>query len=122
MVAFALDRLLDCSEALEHRLGPLLDASDGGDAKVVRNYLRMIQEEAFRCKEITQKLLDFSRTGGKRERTDLNRLMSDVLDMARHLPNCKGKGIMFRPDAAVAAHSPERHRNCTQSWLALRQR
>ena len=37
-------------------LGPLLDAHEGGDAKVVRNYLRMIQEEAFRCKDITEKL------------------------------------------------------------------
>ena len=50
-----------CSEALENRLGTLLGAADGADAKVVRNYLRMIQEEAFRCKSITEKLLDFSR-------------------------------------------------------------
>ena len=42
------------------------------DAKVFRNYLRMIQEEAFRCKRITEKLLDFSRCADiQRERTDL---------------------------------------------------
>ena len=33
------------------------------DAETIAKYLRMIQQEAFRCKEITQKLLDFSRTG-----------------------------------------------------------
>src|SRR5207248_9958730 len=46
-----------CSEALEHRLGPILRNGEGADTKVVRNYLRMIQEEAFRCKSITEKLL-----------------------------------------------------------------
>lgn len=91
-----------CAEALDRRVQELLPHA-AKDSETISKYLRMIQEEAFRCKEITQKLLDFSRTGGKRERTDLNRLMSDVLDMARHLPNCKGKGILFRPDAPVAA-------------------
>jgi signal transduction histidine kinase len=91
-----------CAEALDRRVRDLLPAG-GQESETVSKYLRMIQEEAFRCKEITAKLLDFSRTGGKRERADLSRLMSDVLDMARHLPNCKGKGIHYRPDAPVWA-------------------
>jgi two-component system NtrC family sensor kinase len=91
-----------CAEALDRRVRDLLPHATQ-DSEAVSKYLRMIQEEAFRCKEITQKLLDFSRTGGKRERADLNRLVSDVLDMARHLPNCKGKGIGFHADTAVAA-------------------
>ena len=46
----------------------------------------MIQEEAFRCKEITQRLLEFSRGGeGQREPTDLGELIQSVLDMVQHL-------------------------------------
>jgi two-component system, NtrC family, sensor kinase len=94
-----------CSEALENRLGPMLDASDGGDAKVVRNYLRMIQEEAFRCKNITEKLLDFSRCADiQRERTDLGGLIQGVVEMIRHMGKYRGKHIVFQPREAVVAH------------------
>jgi signal transduction histidine kinase len=95
-----------CSEALEHRLGPILDElSDGPDAKVVRNYLRMIQEEAFRCKSITEKLLDFSRCAEiQRERTDLAGLIQGVVEMIRHMGKYRGKQIVFQPKEAVMAH------------------
>ncbi len=56
----------------------------------------MIQEEAFRCKTITERLLEFSRTGEKkREPTDLRDLVQAVLDVTQHLPNHKGKHITF---------------------------
>src|SRR5947207_3455975 len=42
-----------CAEALENRLAAWFDAGASSDANVVRNYLRMLQEEAFRCKRIT---------------------------------------------------------------------
>ena len=95
-----------CSEALEHRLGPILDRlGDGPDAKVVRNYLRMIQEEAFRCKSITEKLLDFSRCAEiQRERTDLAGLIQGVVEMIRHMGKYRGKQIVFQPKEAVMAH------------------
>jgi signal transduction histidine kinase len=59
-----------CSEALEARLGELIRhlrtprASEEHD--IFRKYLKMIQEEAFRCKTITERLLEFSRTGERR--------------------------------------------------------
>jgi HAMP domain-containing protein len=78
-----------CSEALEKRLMYILNgpgarigtgrlvlplppqsASDDDrdkDREVISKYLKMIQEEAFRCKAITQRLLEFSR-GGQRSR------------------------------------------------------
>ena len=57
----------------------------------------MIQEEAFRCKEITQRLLEFSRGGERRrEPTDLAELIQGVLDMVQHLQNCKGKQHRLR--------------------------
>ena len=99
-----LASILFCSEALERRLAEAVAAAPPADAEVLTRYLKMIQQEALRCKDITQKLLDFSRTGErKREATDLGGLVRGVLEVARHLPNCRGKGITFNPDAYVVA-------------------
>jgi signal transduction histidine kinase len=86
-----------CSEALESRLKEsLTQAPDQSDT--IRKYLHMIQEEAFRCKAITQRLLEFSRGGERRrEPTDLAELIQSVLDMVQHLQNVKGKQIAFEP-------------------------
>ena len=98
-----------CSEALEARLGEILDslhASGRGqkDLDVFAKYLKMIQEEAFRCKNITERLLEFSRGGErKRERTDLTQLIQSVIDIAEHLQNSKGKEILFKATAPVFA-------------------
>jgi two-component system NtrC family sensor kinase len=99
-----------CSEALERRLTEVLNACGqqtgavGEDIEVVRKYLRLIQQEAFRCKEITQRLLEFSRGGERRrEPTDLGELIQGVLDMAKHLPNCKAKKLVFTPPPRLVA-------------------
>jgi signal transduction histidine kinase len=90
-----------CSEALEARLESLMrllptSAQRGDDLEVFLRYLKMIQEEAFRCKTITEKLLDFSRNGERRrEPTDLGQLIQSVLDITQHLQNSKGKQIVF---------------------------
>lgn len=94
-----------CSEALENRLGGLVGGSEDPDHQVVANYLKMIQEEAFRCKNITEKLLDFARCNDiKRERTDLVGLVQGVVDMLRHIGKYRGKTIQFQPKEAVLAH------------------
>src|SRR5947209_4975907 len=50
-----------CAEALESRLGEgAFDASP--EVEDLREYLSLIRSEAFRCKSITNGLLDFSRT------------------------------------------------------------
>jgi signal transduction histidine kinase len=106
-----LASILFCSEALERRLQDVLAAltADAGDAspedrEVLMRYLKMIQQEALRCKDITQKLLDFSRSGErKREPTDLATLVRGVLEVARHLPNCRAKNITFEPTGYVVA-------------------
>lgn len=90
-----------CSEALESRLADLLQNHHDADRErdehtVFHKYLKMIQQEAFRCKNITERLLEFSRTGEpKRESTDLRGLVQAVLDITQHLPNHKGKKILF---------------------------
>lgn len=106
-----LASILFCSEALERRLQDVLSAmaavasgASPADAEVLTRYLKMIQQEALRCKDITQKLLDFSRTGErKRESTDLAGLVRGVLEVARHLPNCRGKNITFEPTGYIVA-------------------
>jgi len=88
-----------CAESLEGRLADVLDSEDQRHA-IVRQYLRMIQDEAFRCKEITEKLLDFSRMGHvKRQATDLGELVQGVIDMLSHLGKYHDKHLLLEPGA-----------------------
>jgi two-component system NtrC family sensor kinase len=92
-----------CSEALESRMSSILAANPPGH-EVISKYLKMIQDEAFRCKAITQRLLEFSRTGERRrESVDLAELIQSVLDMVQHLQNYKSKQIIFDPVHTVFA-------------------
>lgn len=94
-----------CSEALEKRIEPHLGTNADADSKVVRDYLRMIQEEAFRCKRITERLLDFSRCGEiQRQQTDLVELIRDVVEMVQHMGKYRGKQIVFAPRETVYAY------------------
>jgi signal transduction histidine kinase len=115
-----------CSEALERRLFPKdsgvrkkeeprrgaglssSSAANPSNEDTVRNYLKMIQDEAFRCKNITQKLLEFSRVGERqKQQTDLEELVRSVIDMVKHHQSYKDKQIVFdmrqRPRAQVNA-------------------
>ena len=92
-----------CSEALQTRLSEYL-ARNPHETDVIQKYLRMIQQEAFRCKGITSRLLEFSRVGERRrEPTDLAELVQSVLEIAQHLQSCRGKRIIFQPYSRVVA-------------------
>jgi len=91
------------AESLESRVRELLDEDDPQHA-VIANYLQMIQSEAFRCKEITEKLLDFSRAGqGGRRNTELGELTRGVIDMVSHLGKYHRKHIEFEPAEPIVA-------------------
>jgi two-component system, NtrC family, sensor kinase len=91
-----------CAESLEGRFDEILAARPADEDRVVRQYLRMIQDEAFRCKGITERLLDFSRLGDvKRQATDLRELVENVVEMLRHLGSYQGKHLELAPGAAV---------------------
>ena len=97
-----------CGEALEQRLKDLfhgqLNGAEDQEREIVTKYLKMIQEEAFRCKSITERLLAFSRgSERKREQTDMGELIQSVLDMVQHMPNCKGKELIFNPIEKITA-------------------
>ena len=88
-----------CSESLEGRLNELLDEIDPSrseDIQVARDYLQMIQREAFRCKQITEKLLDFARMGDShRHSTDLRELTAGVIEMVQHLGKYQDKNLVL---------------------------
>ncbi|MEY4394116.1 MAG: ATP-binding protein [Gemmataceae bacterium] len=100
-----------CSEALESRLKDLRGVAqkltreqEPGVLEDFAKYLKLIQDEAFRCKNITEKLLDFSRTGEKkREPVNLSKLVHAVLDVTKHLQNSKGKTIQIAEEAPIQA-------------------
>ena len=96
-----------CSESLEGRLAELwnhVGESHSAERNVVRNYLEMIQKEAFRCKQITEKLLDFSRMGDpERQNTDLHELVAGVIEMIRHLGKYQNKNVVLRETGPVIA-------------------
>jgi two-component system NtrC family sensor kinase len=94
-----------CAESLEGRICELLaPAAEGDERQVIANYLEMIQNEAFRCKEITERLLDFSRMGNtRRQHTELGDLVQGVVDMVGHLGRYQRKHIEFPRAAPVVA-------------------
>jgi len=81
-----------CAESLESRLET--PPAGESDMQVMRRYLELIQQEAFRCKGITEKLLDFSRLGEvRRQPTAILALVTDVADMLRHVGRFNGRTI-----------------------------
>ena len=111
------------AEALESRLHRILhpvesqnertpeESAPGFDLDTLRTYLRRIQDEAFRCKGITERLLDFSRLGTeqRKQSIDMNEIVGDVVDMVRHLGQFRTQKIEFqpRPMPMIAWASPQ---------------
>ncbi|MFO0014114.1 MAG: ATP-binding protein [Planctomycetota bacterium] len=85
--------------------------SAGVDVATLRTYLRRIQDEAFRCKGITERLLDFSRLGNiqRKQAINMSEIVSDVVDMVRHLSAYRRQRIDFRPpsEPMMAWASPQ---------------
>jgi signal transduction histidine kinase len=66
----------------------------------VQHALAIICDEAFRCKEITQKLLTLSRPGSEsRQSVDVRLLVTTVVDSLRDLPRCKEHEITVHDHA-----------------------
>lgn len=86
-----------CSESLESRLSEIFDEAEiakSDNVQVVHDYLQMIQREAFRCKQITEKLLDFARLGdSQRHHVDLRDLVEGVIGMVQHLGKYQDKKL-----------------------------
>ena len=106
-----LQSIAGCAESLEERLDELIQEDDelpdedhNPEISVLRKYLRMIQDEAFRCKGITSKLLDFARMGDcEKHAADLTKIVETVVDMLGHLGEYKAKKIDFEAAGPVIA-------------------
>ncbi len=99
------------AEALESRLHDVLHGSDdvrsltAEEAEALRKNLSRIQDEAFRCKGITERLLDFSRLGSVTVApTDIGVLVEDVVSMVGTLGQYRCKSIRVDcPETVVAS-------------------
>ena len=100
-----------CAESLQERVQEIFQRDDAlsddqhdPEVTILRDYLRMIQDEAFRCKQITERLLDFSRMGDlEKHDTDLVQLVRDVIEIVSHVGSYKQKKIEFATDDVVLA-------------------
>lgn len=116
------------AEALESRLHEVLHPTDGVDItefddkqiEILRKYLARIQEEAFRCKGITERLLDFSRLGEShaRQPTDVNESVQDVVELVKHLGQYRNKRIQYiGQEGLIAEVSPTELKQVTLNLL-----
>ncbi|MDG2223045.1 MAG: ATP-binding protein [Rubripirellula sp.] len=72
--------------------------------EVLTTNLRRIEDEAYRCKGITEKLLDFSRLNEvRRVPTDLSDLVGDVISMVGKVGKFRCKTIKLHADEPVIA-------------------
>jgi len=87
-IAMAAESLVDRESGLA--------GSDPGETEIARQYLRMIEREAFRCQKITRKLLDFARGNGDTcSSHDLTTIVNDVLGVVRHMSRYGDRTVRF---------------------------
>ena len=98
-----LATIAGCAEALKERARDS-DLSDRPGFKDFPSYLSLIEEEAYRCKEITASLLHFVRDPGRRRTsTDLNALIDKVLELLSHQPRFAESRLVTDLDSALPA-------------------
>ena len=103
------------AEALESRLHEVLHPCETSEKAtlrfdeeqidILRTYLKRIQDEAFRCKGITERLLDFSRLGESqvRQETDIYEAVSDVVALVKHLGQYRNRTVKFSGTPGIIA-------------------
>ena len=105
-----LSTIAMAAESLESRSHQPLTKAEHDDTDLTCHYLGMIQREAFRCQQITSKLLEFSRgDDGPRTRTDLTSMILEVLSMVRCLGKYRDRNVEFahQKPCYVQANGPE---------------
>lgn len=91
-----LSAIAMATESIRDRLEDVCGGAETENANIVREYLEMIHGEAFRCREITARLLDFARgQEEKRSENDLTNIVSEVLLMVRPMSRYRDRTIHF---------------------------
>jgi len=92
------------SESLEMQAFTVLENCAEEDRNLFTKYLGMIQTEAFRCQEITEKLLSFARGSDiARTPTDLTSLVRDVVSMVSHLSKFRDRNVTILTEDPIYA-------------------
>ena len=99
------------AESLESRMHEMLTERFDGQGSLspdlleeLKKNLRRIQDEAFRCKGITDSLLDFSRLGDARKsRTSMREIVESVVEMLRPLGKYRQRNLNFRCSKDIKA-------------------
>jgi signal transduction histidine kinase len=89
-----------CAEGLLNTIENL--KLEKGITEEVVEYLDIIKSSAFRCKAITERLLNFSSTGtGEFELLDINDIIEESINLAEYDVSAKGVNLAFRPDRNI---------------------
>ncbi len=90
-----------CSEALTARVEDLKDVELHQD---FGEYLQIIRDEAFRCKTITNSLLEFShQRQADKLASDINQIIEQTLQLIKHHPKLGKMRIVRELDPSLAA-------------------
>lgn len=89
-----LSAIAMAAESLEYRIHDWFPDPQCQDAEELREDLRMMQTEAQRCRDITEKLLNFAR-GKEAERNlyDVTAIVREVIAMTQHLGRFRDRAI-----------------------------
>jgi len=95
-----LATIAGCAESLQGQLGAVERAMT--ESADFRHYLGLIEEEAYRCKEITGSLLQFVRDpGSRREPTDLNSVVVKAVELLARQKRFTGSHVVTDLDVAL---------------------
>lgn len=105
--------IASCAEAMKNRLSSPVDETTRDE--IVQD-AQLIEDEAYRCKEILDGLLDFSRASTNQRRpVDPNELGAKVCHLLRYNPRLKGVHLELQAEPGL----PELHANPDQIMQAL---
>jgi two-component system NtrC family sensor kinase len=94
-----LATIAGCAESLLERTRDLKPEALEGVGGDLRGYLATIEEEAYRCKEITGTLLQFVREpGSRREPTDVNAVVARSVELLTHQSRFSASTIVTELD------------------------
>ncbi len=99
------EKSAEAQEVSESNTDASDDHWDSEELKILSRYLKKIQDEAFRCKGITERLLDFSRLGESQPRQTANvyDCVNDMVELVRHLGQYRNRTIRFEGDTSAEA-------------------
>jgi two-component system NtrC family sensor kinase len=88
-----------CSEALNARVDEIQEPSLNGDFS---EYLQIIRDEAFRCKTITNSLLEFShQRQAEKNAADINQIIAQTLHLVKHHPKLGKMNVIKELDHSL---------------------